>query len=68
MSGYGAKEARQREPRKRINLCGACGGAISESELLCADCIAEVCTDSQDGKATDCNPVTREFESPSVLQ
>jgi len=43
MSGYGVKEALQesrrgRSPRQRVNLCGSCGTAISETELLCKDC------------------------------
>jgi hypothetical protein len=39
---FGAKEARepriQRERKPRVNLCGACGQAVGESELLCAEC------------------------------
>jgi hypothetical protein len=36
---YGAKEARINQQRKpRVNLCGACGVTVSETELLCADC------------------------------
>jgi hypothetical protein len=39
MSGYGAKEARiNRERSPRVNLCGNCGCAVGETELLCDDC------------------------------
>lgn len=37
-SAFGAKEARIREPREQVNLCGACGSPISASELLCKGC------------------------------
>jgi predicted amidophosphoribosyltransferase len=39
---FGVKEAREprikQDRRPRINLCGACGGEVSETELLCEDC------------------------------
>jgi hypothetical protein len=42
MSGYGLKEARiNRERQARVNLCGSCGTAIDQDELLCTDCKGE---------------------------
>lgn len=39
---FGAKEAREprirADRRPRVNLCGACGEEVSETELLCVEC------------------------------
>lgn len=51
---FGAKEAKepriQRERKPRVNLCGACGAAVSETELLCVECRTEPTPEGTQGE------------------
>ena len=42
MSGYGMKEARIKDNREQVNLCGDCGVEIEATRLLCDECRVEL--------------------------
>ena len=39
MSGYNATMRMEREQKVKVNTCGDCGVEITDSEILCQDCI-----------------------------
>ena len=40
MSGYNAVMRMEREQKVKVNTCGDCGIEITDSEILCQDCLS----------------------------